>query len=117
MGCPLRLRRWTIDQVIIDIGRSILEEHSGQMNRLVKAANAQCLENGIFLVLNKNVQELSRESRSILRGRSVSHILGIRFLHDRLAFVAKVKHAFGASGKPYNPWTGAIADAKMVSSC
>ncbi|KAF4618783.1 hypothetical protein D9613_009755 [Agrocybe pediades] len=52
----------------------------------------------------------------ILRERSVSRIPGIQFLHDRLAFAAKVKHpstsSGGASGKPYNPRTGAIVDAK-----
>ncbi|KAF4618761.1 hypothetical protein D9613_009752 [Agrocybe pediades] len=116
MGCLLRLRRGTIDQAVIDI-RSILEEHSGQMNRLVKAANAQCLENGVFLVLDKNVQELPLESMPILRERSVSHIPGIQFLHDRLAFAAKDRHPFGVSRKSYNHWTGAIAHAKKISSC
>ncbi|KAF9543377.1 hypothetical protein CPC08DRAFT_770245 [Agrocybe pediades] len=75
-GCLSRLRRWTIDQVVIGI-RSILEKHSGQMNRLVKAANAQCHDQGVFLVLDKNVQELPWESMPIHRKRSVSRIPGI----------------------------------------
>ncbi|KAF9552923.1 hypothetical protein CPC08DRAFT_822591 [Agrocybe pediades] len=119
-GVPVAIAEVDIDQVVIDI-RSILEEHSGKMNRLAKTAagsslTAQRDDEHVFLVLDKNVQGLPWESMPILRGRSVSRIPGIQFLHDRLAFAAKVKHpsnpSSGASGKPYNPQTGAIVDAR-----
>ena len=73
----------------------LLEEHSARLLKSRKctpgssgrpATSSPVPEEHVFLVLDKNVQGLPWESLPILRGRSVSRIPCVDFLHDRLAF-------------------------------
>ncbi|KAL0578391.1 separin protein [Marasmius crinis-equi] len=95
-GVQVAIAEIDIDQVVVDL-RSVLEEHAARMkpvkigpNRAGAFGHARAAQNNedehLFLVLDKNVQGLPWESIPILRGRSVSRIPCMSFLHDRLEF-------------------------------
>ena len=117
-GVPVAIAEVDIDQVVVDL-RVVLEEHSAKRFKEKKSSSRANVVKGstelstpsdehLFLVLDKNVQGLPWESMSILRGRSVSRIPGVDFLHDRLAF-AKLKRE--ARGQVHNSEEGAVVDA------
>ncbi|CAA7261156.1 unnamed protein product [Cyclocybe aegerita] len=91
-GVPIAIAEVDIDQVVVDL-RTVLEEHSTRRTKYPRSSRvpSKPSDEHIFLVLDKNVQGLPWESLPILRGRSVSRIPGVQFLHDRLAY-AKCKH-------------------------
>lgn len=115
-GVPVAIAEVDIDQVVVDI-RTMLEEHSTKRTKESTRANAAKgktepsstpSDDHLFLVLDKNVQGLPWESMPILRGRSVSRIPGVDFLHDRVAF-AKLKRE--ARGQIHKSEDGAAVDA------
>jgi separase len=117
-GVPVAIAEVDIDQVVVDL-RAVLEEHSTKRAKEKKVSTRADVAKGstelstpsdehLFLVLDKNVQGLPWESMPILRGRSVSRIPGVDFLHDRIAF-AKLKRE--ARGQIHNPEDGAAVDA------
>lgn len=106
-GVPIAIAEVDIDQLVVDL-RTILEEYSAKRSKHNRTLPHPEDEH-LFLVLDKNVQGLPWESIPILRGRSVSRIPGIQFLHDRLAF-AKLKRE--AAGQHHEPQDGAYIDVK-----
>jgi separase len=110
-GVPVAIAEVDIDQVVVDL-RAVLEEHctkrakGGKFSTRAKGSTPS--DEHLFLVLDKNIQGLPWESMPILRGRSVSRIPGVDFLHDRIAF-AKLKRE--ARGQIHNPEDGAAVDA------
>ena len=115
-GVPVAIAEVDIDQVVIDL-RAVLEEHATKRakekkvtSRVVKGSTKLSTpsDEHLFLVLDKNVQGLPWESMPILRGRSVSRIPGVDFLHDRIAF-AKLKRE--ARGQIHRSEDGAVVDA------
>ena len=108
-GVPVAIAEVDIDQVVVDL-RNVLEEHSVRFAKEHKSRSAsQAAEEHMFLILDKNVQGLPWESMPILRGRSVSRIPGVQFLHDRIAY-ARLKQQ--SSGRTYDPRNGSIVDPK-----
>ena len=107
-GVPVAIAEVDIDQVIIDL-RAVLEEHRAKeaKQKLATKTPPPAEDEHLFLILDKNVQGLPWESIPILRGRSVSRIPGIQFLHDRLAF-AKIKREAGGAAHSAN--VGAVVD-------
>lgn len=107
-GVPVAIAEVDIDQVVIDL-RTALEEHRAKETKQKLASNtpAPTEDEHLFLILDKNVQGLPWESMPILRGRSISRIPGIQFLHDRLTF-AKIKRE--TAGAVYNSNEGAVVD-------
>lgn len=84
-----------IVQVVVDL-RALLEDHAMKLSRRKlqsgRERSASSLgDEHIFLILDKNLQGLPWESIPILRGRSISRIPSIDFLHDRVLF-ARWKH-------------------------
>ena len=118
-GVPVAIAEVDIDQVVVDL-RAVLEEHSTKKakgkkvsTKVVAAKDSSTKlstpsDEHLFLVLDKNVQGLPWESMPILRGRSVSRIPGVDFLHDRIAF-AKLKRE--ACGQTHRSEDGAAVDA------
>ena len=111
-------------QLLVDL-RTALEEHVGrirkfeQMNASSKietaateaAANTE--DEHIFLVLGKDLQGIPWESIPVLRGRSVSRVPSLSFLHDRVQFVKRQRANLPSSssdsrrfGAPVDPRKG-----------
>lgn len=114
-GVPVAIAEVDIDQVVIDL-RTLLEENSMKRAKEKKLltrvkdsteSSSTPSDEHLFLVLDKNVQGLPWESMPILRGRSVSRIPGVDFLHDRVAF-AKLKRE--ARGQIHKAEDGAAVD-------
>ena len=116
-GVPVAIAEVDIDQVVVDL-RTVLEEtcmkkakEKNFSTRVISGStepSSTPSDEHLFLVLDKNVQGLPWESMPILRGRSVSRIPGVDFLHDRVAF-AKLKRE--ARGQIHKPEDGAAVDA------
>lgn len=117
-GVPVAIAEVDIDQVVVDL-RAVLEEHSAKRAKEKKISTRVDVAKGstelstpsdehLFLVLDKNVQGLPWESMPILRGRSVSRIPGVDFIHDRVAF-AKLKQE--ARGQIHKSEDGAAIDS------
>lgn len=106
-GVPVAIAEVDIDQLVVDL-RTVLEEYSSKRSQQNKSSPLSEDEH-LFLVLDKNVQGIPWENIPILRGRSVSRIPGVQFLHDRLTF-AKMKRE--ASGQQHEPRDGACINAK-----
>ncbi|KAJ3513288.1 hypothetical protein NMY22_g15087 [Coprinellus aureogranulatus] len=90
-GVPVVTAEVDSMQAVVDL-RAVLEEHNGRLQKASRGKSASRgppeAEEHLFLVLDKNVQGLPWESLPSLRGRSVSRIPCIDFLHDRIAFAA-----------------------------
>ncbi|KAJ2933762.1 hypothetical protein H1R20_g3330, partial [Candolleomyces eurysporus] len=109
-GVPVVTAEVDAMQTVLDL-RTVLEEHNGRLLKAKKEKEKRQrlghrsapVESGdeehVFLVLNKNVQGLPWESLPILRGRSVSRIPCIDFLHDRIAFAALKRQQLSLEGK------------------
>ncbi|KAJ3501675.1 hypothetical protein NLJ89_g9230 [Agrocybe chaxingu] len=109
-GVPIAIAEVDIDQVVVDL-RTVLEEHSARRTKHPKSSKVppKSSDEHLFLVLDKNVQGLPWESLPILRGRSVSRIPGVQFLHDRLAF-AKCKR--GSTAGTVETSEGAVVNPR-----
>lgn len=85
-GIPVAIAEVDIIQVVIDL-RGVLEDHALKLSQREprKYEGQSTCEEHTFLVLDKNVQCLPWESIPILRGRSISRIPSVDFLHDRLS--------------------------------
>lgn len=100
-GVPIAIAEVDIDQVVVDL-RTVLEEYTMKQHKRSKSFKlSTAVDEHIFLVLDKNVQGIPWESLPILRGRSVSRIPGVQFLHDRIAF-AKWKREAAGDTRPLN---------------
>ena len=95
-GIPVATSEVDIDQVVVEL-RNVLEEHAVRLKARASPATNTLDDNHIFLVLNKNVQDIPWESLPILRGRSVSRIPSTDFLLDRLEFAHWRKWEDGSS--------------------
>jgi separase len=84
-GVPVAIAEVDVVQVVVDL-RSVLEDHTLKLTQMdprlhdVRPTN----DEHTFLILDKNLQSLPWESIPTLRGRSVSRIPSIDFLHDRV---------------------------------
>ncbi|KAF6764468.1 cysteine peptidase C50 [Ephemerocybe angulata] len=106
-GVPVVTAEVDSMQAVVDL-RAVLEEHNGRLQR-AKGAKVRSAsratpvpreeEEHIFLVLDKNVQGLPWESLPSLRGRSVSRIPCIDFLHDRIAFASLKREQNGLESR------------------
>lgn len=110
-GIPVAIAEVDIDQVVVDL-RMVLEESCAKRAKekaLIGSTEPSSTRSDehLFLVLDKNVQGLPWESMPSLRGRSVSRIPGVDFLHDRVAF-AKLKRE--ARGQIHRSEDGAAVD-------
>jgi separase len=76
-GVPVVLSEVDVDQAVIEL-RMALEEHAA------RAPPRAADDSHLFLVLDKNLQGLPWESTPVLRGRSVSRVPNLAFLHDRV---------------------------------
>ncbi|PPQ80273.1 hypothetical protein CVT24_006605 [Panaeolus cyanescens] len=103
-GVPIAIAEVDVDRLVIDL-RAVLEEHSVKTGK----KNDGSVDEHVFLVLDKNVQGFPWESIPSLRGRSVSRIPGVQFLHDRLTF-AKWKRE--SLGERHEPSQGAAVDPR-----
>lgn len=93
-GVPVASAEVDIDQAVIDV-RAVLEDFSAKTRgRLVTAVDPH-----MFLVLDKNVQDIPWESIPSLRGRSISRIPSMDFLLDRLQY-AQMQEAPASSNGP-----------------
>jgi len=100
-GVPVAIAEVDIDQVVVDL-RTVLEEYTIKQHKRNKSLkSSSVVDEHIFLVLDKNVQGVPWESLPVLRGRSVSRIPGVQFLHDRIAF-AKCKREAAGDVRPSN---------------
>lgn len=90
-GVPVVTAEVDSMQAVVDL-RSALEEHHGRLQKANRGKSGRLgtlvAEEHLFLVLDKNIQGLPWESLPILRGRSVSRIPCVDFLHDRIAFAS-----------------------------
>jgi separase len=84
-GVPVAISEVDVDQVVVDL-RGVLEECAFKRSKSAKDRSRYSQDEHIFLVLDKNLQAIPWESIPSLRGRSVSRIPSIHFLHDRLDF-------------------------------
>ncbi|KAG6866775.1 hypothetical protein C0991_011434 [Blastosporella zonata] len=102
-GVPVAIAEVDILRVVFDL-RAVLEDHAQKLSRRnIQTTNDEHL----FLVLDKNLQGLPWESIPILRGRSVSRVPSVDFLHDRVLFAEwKRKRNNTASS------TGAVVDPR-----
>ncbi|KAG5639575.1 hypothetical protein H0H81_012246 [Sphagnurus paluster] len=105
-GVPVAIAEVDIIQAVIDL-RAVLEDHAQKLSRRKIVKNN---DEHLFLVLDKNLQGLPWESIPILRGRSISRIPSVDFLHDRMLF-AKYRQQGVSSGKAM-PLKGAIVDPR-----
>ena len=115
-GVPVAIAEVDIVQVVVDL-RAVLEDHAmklsrrkGQRRQEHPASNFS--DEHTFLVLDKNLQGLPWESIPILRGRSVSRIPSIDFLHDRVLYADWKRDSLGRSGCPTRPHA-AVVDPRM----
>ncbi|KAG8713526.1 hypothetical protein FRC11_011895, partial [Ceratobasidium sp. 423] len=78
-GTSIALSDVDIDTLVVDL-RNALEEHALKTT----PRPTQVEDHHLFLVLDKNAQQIPWESIPVLRGRSVSRIPSISFLVDRI---------------------------------
>ncbi|KAJ1311860.1 hypothetical protein OPQ81_010320 [Rhizoctonia solani] len=78
-GISIALSDVDIDTLVVDL-RNALEEHTLKTT----PRPTQVEDHHMFLVLDKNAQQIPWESIPVLRGRSVSRIPSISFLVDRI---------------------------------
>ncbi|KAG6876419.1 hypothetical protein C0992_013023 [Termitomyces sp. T32_za158] len=105
-GVPVAIAEVDVFQITLEL-RAVLEDH---VQRLARQNVKKSDDDHLFLVLDKNLQGLPWESIPILRGRSVSRVPSVDFLHDRVAF-AERKREIVPSGRVL-PSTGAVVDPR-----
>jgi separase len=111
-GVPVAIAEVDIVQVVVDL-RAVLEDHALKLSRRKvhrsqehPASNPS--DEHTFLVLDKNLQGLPWESIPILRGRSVSRIPSVDFLHDRILYANWKRESAGQSRCPVRPHTAVV---------
>ncbi|KAG6902753.1 hypothetical protein C0995_011901 [Termitomyces sp. Mi166 len=105
-GVPVAIAEVDIFQVVLEL-RAVLEDH---VQRLSRRKIQKTEDEHLFLVLDKNLQGLPWESIPILRGRSVSRVPSIDFLHDRVLFAEQKRKTLAAGNRL--PSRGAIVDPR-----
>jgi separase len=115
-GVPVAIAEVDIVQVVVDL-RTVLEDHAVKLSRhkLQKGhehPSSNLSDEHTFLVLDKNLQGLPWESIPILRGRSVSRIPSIDFLHDRILYANWKRNSLGPSGSPARPHAAVVDPRK-----
>ncbi|KAH8987879.1 peptidase family C50-domain-containing protein [Lactarius akahatsu] len=101
-GVQVAIAEVDVDHVVIDL-RTALEEHAAR----VRGRASLQEDEHVFLVLNRNLQEIPWESLPILLGRSVSRVPNIDFLVDRLEF-ARRRDQSTATGQGSGQYEGRI---------
>lgn len=108
-GVAVAVSEVDIDQIVVDL-RTVLEEYAAkQLRQRSPRKVTSRSDDHLFLILDKNVQSIPWESLPILRGRSVSRIPGVQFLHDRILFAQRKREA---TGQTHNPADGAVVDRR-----
>ncbi|KAG6876650.1 hypothetical protein C0993_001514 [Termitomyces sp. T159_Od127] len=105
-GVPVAIAEVDVFQVILDL-RVVLEDH---LQRLARENIQKLDDEHLFLVLDKNLQGLPWESIPVLRGRSVSRVPSVDFLHDRVIFAERKREAI-PTGRSLAS-TGAVVDPR-----
>lgn len=101
-GVPIAIAEVDIVQVVVDL-RAVLEDHAMKLSRRRLQGGQEkpdFSDEHMFLVLDKNLQGLPWESIPILRGRSVSRIPSVDFLHDRILYAKWKRDSLEQSGCP-----------------
>ncbi|KAH9026737.1 peptidase family C50-domain-containing protein [Lactarius pseudohatsudake] len=99
-GVQVAIAEVDVDHVVVDL-RTALEEHAAR----VRGRASLQEDEHVFLVLNRNLQEIPWESLPILLGRSVSRVPNIDFLVDRLEF-ARRRDQSTATGQDSGQYEG-----------
>ena len=111
-GVPVAIAEVDIVQVVVDL-RTVLEDHTMKLSRhKLQKGQEQPADEHTFLVLDKNLQGLPWESMPILRGRSVSRIPSVDFLHDRILYAKWKRNTVGQSGSPTRPHAAVVDPRK-----
>lgn len=126
-GIRVAIAEIDLIQLMVDL-RMVLEEHAGRLRKfeqkdassktgktVTTGATGSDGDQHIFLVLGKDLQGIPWESIPVLRGRSVSRVPSLNFLHDRVEFVMRQRAASPSSpclddsrlfGAPVDPRKG-----------
>ncbi|KAH9171315.1 peptidase family C50-domain-containing protein [Lactarius sanguifluus] len=99
-GVQVAIAEVDVDHVVVEL-RTALEEHAAR----VRGRASLQEDEHVFLVLNRNLQEIPWESLPILLGRSVSRVPNIDFLVDRLEF-ARRRDQSTATGQDSGQYEG-----------
>lgn len=110
-GVPVSIAEVDVVQVVIDL-RAVLEDHMQKLSRRKPQQDRASQTEHTFLVLDKNLQGLPWESIPILRGRSVSRIPSVDFLHDRLLFAKWKRESSGEDAAASSSEEGAAIDPR-----
>ncbi|KAG6850976.1 hypothetical protein H0H93_005845 [Arthromyces matolae] len=105
-GVPVAIAEVDTTQVVVDL-RGVMEDHA---QKLIRGQVQNMDDEHLFLVLDKNLQGLPWESFPILRGRSVSRIPSVDFLHDRVAFAKWKRDVLNLGNSPDS--RGAVVDPR-----
>jgi separase len=115
-GVPVAIAEVDIVQVVVDL-RSVLEDHVTKLSRRKiqkgkEQPTSDISDEHTFLVLDKNLQGLPWESIPILRGRNVSRIPSVDFLHDRILYANRKRDSRTQSRYPMRLHT-AVVDPRI----
>lgn len=105
-GASVAIAEVDIFQVTLEL-RAVLEDH---VQRLARQKIHKLDDEHLFLVLDKHLQGLPWESIPVLRGRSVSRIPNVDFLHDRVIFAKRKRETLPVGS--LLPSTGAVVDPR-----
>jgi len=94
-GIRVAIAEIDLVQLMVDL-RTVLEEHTGRVRKFEQkdassktGKTAGDADEHIFLVLGKDLQGIPWESMPVLRGRSVSRVPSLDFLHDKVEFAMR----------------------------
>lgn len=114
-GVPVAIAEVDVTQLVVDL-RVILEEHAVKLKKRTQTGQRGTVtidnDEHIFLVLDKNLQGLPWENIPILRGRSVSRIPNVDFLHDRVQFAKLQRQSQSTTRQSHTPKTAAFVDPR-----
>ncbi|TFK18247.1 hypothetical protein FA15DRAFT_760707 [Coprinopsis marcescibilis] len=100
-GVPIAIAEVDATQVVIDL-RAVLEEHNVRLTKHRRVKNVlDSTDEHLFLVLDRNIQNLPWECLPIMKGRSISRIPSIDFLLDRIQLGDMKRHKLGDAGRSY----------------
>ena len=109
-GVPVAIAEVDVTQVVVDL-RTALEDFSQKLSRHRACSLERSVDEHTFLILDKNLQGIPWESMPILRGRSVSRIPSVDFLHDRVLFASWKTKSLGTDAPQACP-KGAVVDPR-----
>ncbi|KAF8878729.1 peptidase family C50-domain-containing protein [Infundibulicybe gibba] len=96
-GVVVAIAEVDVVQVVLDL-RAALEDYALKLAKYTEQTRPpERMDEHVYLILDKNVHSLPWESIPILRGRSVSRIPSVSFLHDRLEYARRRRLSSGAT--------------------